>query len=213
VSARSVTWEHVLSDLPLIAILRGVTPTEAVPVAEALYASGFLCVEVPLNSPNPFESIGAIRARLKESLVAGAGTVLSAADVKSSRSSGAQLIVSPNTDLAVIRATRKAGLISLPGCATPSEAFNAHRLGANALKLFPAEAMPPPVLRALKAVLPPHLPLLPVGGITPQTIAAYRAAGAAGFGIGSAIYSPGSTPDQVHERAAAFVRAWRDSNR
>ena len=212
-SARAVTWDRVLSDLPLIAILRGVTPAEAVPVAEALYDSGFLCVEVPLNSPGPFESIGAIRARLKEGLLAGAGTVLSAADVQSSLASGAQLIVSPHTEPTVIQATREAGLICLPGCATPSEAFNAHRLGAHALKLFPAEAMPAPVVRALKAVLPPHLPLLPVGGITPQTIAAYRAAGAAGFGIGSAIYSPGSTPDQVHERAAAFVRAWRDSNR
>jgi len=213
VSARSVTWDRVLSDLPLIAILRGVTPRQAVPLAEALYNSGFLCVEVPLNSPAPFESIGAIRARFNESLMTGAGTVLSASDVKSSLSSGAQLIVSPHTDPEVIQATREAGLISLPGCATPGEAFNAHRLGAHALKLFPAEAMPASVVRALKAVLPSHLPLLPVGGITPQTIAAYRAAGAAGFGIGSAIYSPGSTPDQVHERATAFVRAWRDACR
>ena len=209
-SMMPVAWDRVLSELPLIAILRGVTPAEAVPIAEALESSGFLCVEVPLNSPNPFESIAAIRAKFGGRLLVGAGTVLRVADVNSSLSCGAQIIVSPNTDPDVIVATRDAGLISLPGFATPSEAILAHQRGASALKLFPAEAAPPAVLRAIRAVLPPTLPVLPVGGITPQTIPAYRAAGAAGFGIGSALYSPRVAPDEVRVRARAFVQAWRD---
>lgn len=206
-----VDWARVLSDLPLIAILRGLTPPEALPIAGALHAAGFLCLEVPLNSPDAFQSIAIIRANFGERLLVGAGTVLSVVDVRSSKDCGAQLIVSPNTEPRVIGATKTAGLISVPGFVTPSEGFTALASGADALKLFPAEAAPAPVLRAMKAVLPSSVPVVPVGGITPSTIPTYRRAGAAGFGIGSALYSPGTRPELVQERAAAFIQAWRDS--
>jgi 2-dehydro-3-deoxyphosphogalactonate aldolase len=206
----AVTWARVLADLPLIAILRGLTPQDALAVAGALQAAGFLCLEVPLNSPDALQSIAILRAHFGDRLLIGAGTVLSVAEVQSSRDCGAQLIVSPNTAPAVIAATKQSGLLSVPGFATPSEAFIALDSGADALKLFPAEAAPPPVLRAMKAVLPPKVPVLPVGGITPSTMPTYRRAGAAGFGIGSALYSPGTPPERVENRAATFIQAWRD---
>jgi 2-dehydro-3-deoxyphosphogalactonate aldolase len=193
---------------PLVAVLRGIGPTEAVDIARALADAGVLCLEVTLNSPLPLDSIAAIRAALGDQVLLGAGTVLSPDDVRNAASAGAQLIVSPNTQPEVIAATKAAGLLSLPGAFTPSECFMALSAGADALKLFPAEAASPAVLKALLAVLPTGTPVLPVGGVQPDTLATWRAAGAAGFGVGSALYKAGRTPSEVSRRARQFVEAW-----
>lgn len=203
-------WRRILSDLPLIAILRGIEPHDAFGIAAALAETGFLCLEVPLNSPDALKSIAQIRERFDGKLLVGAGTVLTVADVSAVHQAGAEFIVSPNTDPAVIQATKHHGLISVPGFLTPSEAFAAQDAGADALKLFPAEAAAPAVLRALKAVLPQSCPVLPVGGITPTNMGAYLAAGAAGFGIGSAIYTRGADAEVVRRHAANFVKAWQE---
>lgn len=205
-------WAKVLSQTPLIAILRGVRPAEAVDIAQALLDGGFLCVEVPLNSPEPFRSIALIRERFDGRLVSGAGTVLSPGDVAQAHAAGAQIIVSPNADRAVIAATKAAGMISLPAFFTPTEAFAALAAGADALKLFPAEASQPRTLKAIRAVLPPSTPVFPVGGVDPGSIKAWRDAGAGGFGVGSALYRPGATPSQVRTQAEAFVAAYRASD-
>ena len=201
-------WERVLSELPLIAILRGVEPREVVAVAEALSLAGFLCVEVPLNSPNALESISELRRRFDGRFLIGAGTVLTEAEVAAIHQAGAQIAVSPNTNPGVIAAAKGFDLICVPGFTTPTEALAGMAAGADALKLFPAESASPRVVRALKAVLPASLPIFPVGGITTTNMAAYIAAGAAGFGIGSAIYTPGASADIVGQRAAMFVKAW-----
>jgi 2-dehydro-3-deoxyphosphogalactonate aldolase len=195
--------------MPLVAILRGVTTHEVISVAAALKDCGFLCVEIPLNSPDPLTSIDCLRQRFGAELLIGAGTVLTEAEVMAVHEAGADFVVSPNTNPTVIRATKARGLWSLPGFATPSEAFAALEAGADALKLFPAEAAPPPIVRALKAVLPSHARVLPVGGITPGAMAGYVSAGAAGFGIGSAIFKPGLEVAAVRECAGRFVEAWR----
>jgi 2-dehydro-3-deoxyphosphogalactonate aldolase len=202
-------WDRVLSKLPLIAILRGVEPNEAVAIAEALSLAGFLCVEVPLNSPQALGSIRELRSRFDGRLLIGAGTVLTETEVAAVHQAGAQIVVSPNTNPGVIAAAKGFDLISVPGFTTPTEALVGVAAGADALKLFPAESAPPAVVRALKAVLPPSLPIFPVGGITTANMAAYIAAGATGFGIGSAIYTPGASADFVGHRAAMFVKAWR----
>ena len=207
----AMLWERVLAELPLIAILRGIEPSEAVAVTAALSGAGFLCVEIPLNSPNALESIGKIRERFDGQLLIGAGTVLAEAEVAAIHVAGAQLAVSPNTNPGVIAAAKRRDLISIPGFATPTEALAGIAAGANALKLFPAESISPAVVRALKAVLPASLPILPVGGITGASMAAYIGAGAAGFGIGSSIYTPGTTADIVARRADVFVKAWEES--
>jgi 2-dehydro-3-deoxyphosphogalactonate aldolase len=204
-----ISWPHVLSKMPLIAILRGIEPREAVSIAEALHAGGFLCVEVPLNSPDALKSIAKMRAQFEGKLLVGAGTVLNTAEVADAHAAGAEFMVSPNTQPAVIHSTKDRGLLSIPGFLTPSEAFAAIEAGADALKLFPAESASPSVLRALKAVIPKSFPILPVGGITPSNMSAFVEAGAAGFGIGSALYKPGITAASVQERAAAFVNAWQ----
>jgi 2-dehydro-3-deoxyphosphogalactonate aldolase len=203
-----MTWAEALTSLPLIAILRGLKPDEAVEIGEALVSAGFRCLEVPLNSPSPLDSIARLRAALGDRAIVGAGTVLKADQVAAVAGAGGQIVVSPNTDAAVVRATKAAGLISLPGFFTASEAFAALAAGADGLKLFPAEAAGPPVVKALKAVLPKECDVFAVGGIEPGTMAAYRAAGAAGFGIGSSLYAPGRTAEDVHARAKAFVQAW-----
>ncbi len=191
------------AELPLIAILRGVTPAEAPAIGIALVEAGFRIVEVPLNSPEPLASIrGLVEATV------GAGTVLSAADVEAVAACGAGLVVSPNTDTAVIRAAKAAGLAVAPGVATPTEAFSALAAGADLLKLFPAEVLGPAAIKAWRAVLPQDTPLVPVGGLTPENVPVWRAAGAAGLGLGSAIYSPGLTAAEVGSRARAFVAAW-----
>lgn len=203
-----ILWQRVLSGVPLVAILRGAKPGEVLEVAEALSDAGFLCVEVPLNSPDAVKSIAELRQRFDGRLLVGAGTVLDVSEVAAIDEAGGQLIVSPNTAPALITAAKQRGLVSIPGFATPTEAFAAIGAGADALKLFPAEGAPPSVLRALKAVLPPSCPVLPVGGISIDNMSAYVAAGAAGFGIGSSIYAPGTSAADVGKRASRFVQAW-----
>jgi 2-dehydro-3-deoxyphosphogalactonate aldolase len=200
--------EH-LAELPLIAILRGITPDEALPVGMALAEAGFRIIEVPLNSPQPLRSIEALAGALRGRCLIGAGTVMSTAQVEDVARAGGRLIVLPHGDAQVIRAAKARGLWCAPGIATPTEGFAALAAGADALKLFPAELLTPPVLKALRAVFPPEVLFLPVGGITPHNLAAYRTAGANGFGLGSALYKPGATAQQVAIHARAFVGAWR----
>jgi len=194
---------------PLVAILRGLTPGEADEVGEALVEAGFGIVEVPLNSPQPYESIARLARRLEGRALVGAGTVVFPNEVAAVAEAGGRLIVSPNTDTAVIAATVAAGLSSMPGYFTPSEALAAIQAGAHALKLFPAEAASPAALRAQAAVLPPEVPILAVGGIMPESLPGWIAAGASGFGIGSSIYTPGRDAAEVRRRAEAFVGAWQ----
>ncbi|HEY1447767.1 MAG TPA: 2-dehydro-3-deoxy-6-phosphogalactonate aldolase [Caulobacteraceae bacterium] len=207
-----MTWDEVLRELPLIAILRGITPDEAADTAEALCGAGFRCLEVPLNSPSPLESIRRMRDAVGARAMIGAGTVLTAKAVAEAADAGAQIVIAPNTEPAVIAATRQAGMISLPGFHSPSEAFRAIDAGADALKLFPAEAAGPPVLKAIKAILPADMPVFPVGGITALAMRAWREAGAAGFGVGGALYTPGMTAEVVATRARSFIQAWRSAS-
>lgn len=204
-----ITLAEALEALPLVAILRGVEPEEAVAVGAALVAAGFTTIEVPLNSPRPYDSIRALAVALGDRALVGAGTVLDPAMVDRVAEAGGRLIVMPHADTVVIRAAKAAGLYAVPGFATPTEAFAALAAGADALKLFPAEASPPHVLKAMRAVLPKGIAVLPVGGITPEAMAEYVRAGANGFGLGSALYRRGSTPADVADRAGLFVSAWR----
>ena len=194
-----------LDECPLVAIIRGVTPGEVEAVGDALYAAGIRIIEVPLNSPDAFDSIGRLAKRLGERALIGAGTVLRSEQVAQVRDVGGQLIVSPNTYTAVIEATVAAGMVSSPGYFTPSEAFEALRAGAHALKLFPAEAASPAVVKGQRAVLPKDVPLIVVGGVNPANMRPYLDAGADGFGLGSGLYAPGRTLDQVASAARAYV--------
>jgi 2-dehydro-3-deoxyphosphogalactonate aldolase len=196
-----------LRTLPLVAILRGVRPTEAVSIGTALVGEGWQLIEVPLNSPQPLASIEAMNATLPSALV-GAGTVLTVAQVREVHAAGGRLIVSPNFDADVVRSAVKLGMVCVPGVATISEAFAALSAGASALKLFPAEMLTPPVVKAWRAVMDPNTALLPVGGVTPAGMAVYRAAGANGFGLGSALYKPGQDAAEVGTQARAFIAAW-----
>jgi 2-dehydro-3-deoxyphosphogalactonate aldolase len=198
-----------LDQCPLVAIIRGVTPDEAEAVGEAILAAGINMIEVPLNSPQPFDSIERLAKRLGDAALVGAGTVLDPEDVRRVREAGGRLIVSPNTFAPVITASFEANMISLPGFFTPSEAFEAIRAGATGLKLFPAEAASPKVVGAQLAVLPRDVPLLVVGGISPDNMAPWRAAGAAGFGLGSGLYKPGRSAAETGERARAYVAGAR----
>jgi len=200
-----------LAPTPLIAILRGVTPDEADSVAAVIVEAGFGAIEIPLNSPDPLASIELIARLFGDEVLVGAGTVLEAREVDEVAKAGARLVVAPNADHAVIERAAKLGLIALPGVATPTEAFAALKAGASGLKLFPGEAIPPGVVRAWRAVLPKAVPLYPVGGVTPERICAYRRAGANGFGVGSALYKPGSAVDDVARAAQAFVKAWKEA--
>lgn len=195
----------------LVAILRGITPAEAEAVGHALYDTGFRYVEVPLNSPDPLESIRLIRAALPEDCAVGAGTVLTTEQVESARQAGSDIIVSPNMDQDVIRATVAAGMRSYPGVATPTEAFAALAAGATALKLFPADSVGIGGMQAWQPVLPEGTEMLPVGGIDASNLGDWVAAGAAGAGIGSTLYKPGRSADDVAARAAELMAAWRSA--
>ena len=192
---------------PLVAILRGLHPLEAQPVGGALVASGWRLLEVPLNSPEPLASIAALAAAFPQAVV-GAGTVLHPAQVALVHAAGGRLVVAPNFNPEVVREAVRLGMACLPGVFTATEAFAALDAGATGLKLFPAEMIPPAGVKALRAVLPRDALVLPVGGITPANMAAYRAAGADGFGIGSALYKPGATATQVERSARDFLAAW-----
>lgn len=203
--SRLAPW---LARSPFVAILRGVRPEEVVPIAEAVTEAGWRMIEVPLNSPTPFASIARLAGALAAEILVGAGTVRRPEEVDRVAEAGGRLIVMPHADSAVIAHAVRRGLMVLPGIHTATEAFAAIDAGADALKLFPAEIGGPALLRALRAVLPQELPVLPVGGVSPETIAAWRAAGAAGFGVGGALYRPGDDAATVGARARAFVAAF-----
>jgi 2-dehydro-3-deoxyphosphogalactonate aldolase len=200
--------ERYLDRLPLVAILRGITPDEVVAVAKALVDAEFTIVEVPLNSPRPIDSIRLLHDAFSDEVLIGAGTVMTATQVRDVAEAGGRLIVMPHSDAEVIRAAKAAGLVCMPGIATPTEGFAALAHGADALKLFPAELLSPTVLRAFRSVFPPTTRFFPVGGITPEAMSEYVAAGAAGFGLGSSLYRPGDRAEQVSAKARAFVSAW-----
>jgi 2-dehydro-3-deoxyphosphogalactonate aldolase len=193
----------------LIAILRGLRPEESVAIGEVLYAAGFRIIEVPLNSPRPYDSIRLLRDSLPADCVVGAGTVLTEEQVGLVKAAGGQLIVMPHSDARVLRAARQADLYLAPGVVTPTEAFAALAEGADVLKLFPAELMNPAVVRALLAVLPKGTALVPVGGIGPDTMKPFLDAGVVGFGLGSGLFKPGMTVEQVAHNAQDYVEAWR----
>lgn len=204
----SARLDTAFATLPLVAILRGLGPSDAEETARALYERGFRLIEVPLNSPQPFDSIAAIRKLLPANALVGAGTVMTVEQVSRLADLGAELVVMPHADTEIIRAAKTRGMVSLPGVTTPTEAFAALKAGADALKLFPAELIGPKIVKAMRAVLPPDVRLLPVGGISPDTMRAYHEAGVAGFGLGSALYTPGMAVAQVAENADRFVEAW-----
>jgi 2-dehydro-3-deoxyphosphogalactonate aldolase len=196
--------------MPLIAILRGIKPTEAAEVARTLVDAGFSIIEVPLNSPEPYDSIRAIADECGNDVLVGAGTVMSPQQVRDVKSAGGRLIVMPHSDAEVVIAAKAEGMIAAPGIMTPNEAFAALKNGADALKLFPAEASPPNVLKAMLAVLPAGTSVVPVGGIDPDNLASYWNVGAKGFGLGSALYKPGKAIDEIASDAKRFVEKMRE---
>ncbi len=202
-----MTLADWLARCPLVAILRGLRPEEAEAVGDALVEAGVAILEVPLNSPRPFESIRRLSARLGGRALVGAGTVITEAQVEEVAAAGGKLLVTPHADPALVRAAKARGMLAAPGFFTPAEAFALLAAGADALKLFPAEAASPAVVKALLAVLPPGTALLPVGGMSAETIGPWRKAGAVGFGIGGSLYKPGDAPETVGERARALRAA------
>ncbi len=198
-------FESQLSAMPVVAILRGVRPEEIEAVGEAIIAEGITILEVPLNSPDPFASIQIMARCFAGRAIIGAGTVLNSTDVARCKDAGSQLIVSPNMRPDVIEATVAGGMISAPGCLSPSEAFAALDAGAHAVKLFPGELVPPSGVKAMRAVLPPKAKMLVVGGVTTENLSAYRNAGATGFGIGGSIYRAGDSAAKVGDNAKAFA--------
>lgn len=197
---------RAFAHLPLIAILRGIEPDRALAVAEILIDAGFRIIEVPLNSPNPLQSIEFLAEAFGDSTVIGAGTVLRGSDVSAVAKAGGRLVVMPHADQSLIRKADHLGLFCIPGVATPTEAFAALNAGADALKMFPAEAMPPAVVKAWRAVIPAAVKLFPVGGITPDGMAGYLEAGASGFGLGSALFKADMPLETITENARNFAR-------
>lgn len=201
----SQLFRFYLDQCPLVAIIRGVTPADAEAIGDAIYEGGIRIVEVPLNSPEPLRSIERLARKFGDKALVGAGTVLEADCVRHVADAGGRIIVSPDTNTEVIAATAAAGLVASPGYFTPSEAFAAIRAGATALKLFPAEAATPAVLKAQLAVLPKDIPIVAVGGIKPDNMRPWLDAGASGFGLGGGLYQPGQSPDETLARARAYV--------
>jgi 2-dehydro-3-deoxyphosphogalactonate aldolase len=199
-----------LAECPLVAIIRGVTPDEAEEIGAAIWEAGIRIVEVPLNSPDPYASIERLALSLGNRASVGAGTVLELKQVARVRDAGGQVVVSPNTYAPVIEAAAAAGMISLPGYFTPSEAFDALRAGATGLKLFPAEAASPAVVKGQRAVLPKDVPLLVVGGVKPDSMQPWLDAGANGFGLGGGLYVPGQSAGDTAARARAYVEGVRN---
>lgn len=208
----AAAWNAALSKLPLVAILRGIVPAEAQAVGDALYGAGWRLLEVPLNSPEPLRSIAGLAQRLPDAVI-GAGTVRTVEEVRQVQAAGGRLVISPHFDARVVREAAALGMVCLPGVLSASEAFAALEAGATGLKLFPAEMIPPAAVKALRAVLAPDVLLFPVGGIAPGTMAPYRAAGANGFGIGSALFKPGMDAAGVAASARAFADAWAGTMR
>lgn len=200
-------FNRCFAECPLVAIIRGVTPGEAVAIGEALVKGGIRIIEVPLNSPEPLASIERLAERFGEEALIGAGTVLAPDQVAKVGGAGGRLVVSPNMNPEVILATVEAGMVSSPGVFTPTEAFSALEHGAHALKLFPGEGASPQVVKALRAVLPTDVRLLVVGGVTPQSVQGWLDAGADGFGLGGGLYKPGQSPEVTLDKARAFVAA------
>lgn len=202
-----ITLDAAFARCPLVAILRGIKPTEAEAVGMLLVEAGFTLIEVPLNSPEPLQSIATLQRLFGDRALIGAGTVMATDEVRAIKAAGGRLIVSPHCDPALIAASKAAGLASIPGVATPSEAFSALKVGADALKAFPAEGIPPAVIKSWLAVLPKGTRVLPVGGIDAGNMAAYWSAGARGFGLGSSLYKPGDTIAETGAKAAQLQAA------
>jgi len=204
------SYDHHFAQCPLIAIIRGVTPDEALDIGGALIEGGIRIIEVPLNSPEPLNSIERLASRFGEQASIGAGTVLTPKQVEQVHDAGGRLIVSPNMNAEVIRATVAAGMISCPGIFTPTEAFTALEAGAHTVKLFPAEAATPKVVKAMRAVLPRDVPLIVVGGVSPDSIPSWLDAGANGFGLGSGLYKPGQSAAETQTKARAYAAAVKE---
>jgi 2-dehydro-3-deoxyphosphogalactonate aldolase len=204
---------NYLTELPLVAILRGLKPENAEAVGHALVEAGFRIIEVPLNSPEPFRSIEILAKTMPENVLVGAGTVLEPDQVNGIRDVGGRLIVMPHGDVEVIRRAKEHNLVCTPGVATPTEAFAALKAGADAIKIFPAEAIPPAVVKAWRAVLPKDTVVLPVGGIKPDNMKPYVDAGADGFGLGSALFTPTMAVEEIARNARDFASAWQTLRR
>jgi 2-dehydro-3-deoxyphosphogalactonate aldolase len=198
-------FHRYFGQCPLVAIIRGVTPDEAGAIGQAVHDADIRIIEVPLNSPEPIESIRRLAEKFGDSMLVGGGTVLEPEKVSEIKAVGGRLIVAPNTNVEVIEATAAAGLVSCPGYFTPSDAFDALEAGATALKLFPAEGASPAVLKAQRAVIPETVPILVVGGVTPDSMQPWRDAGADGFGLGGGLYQPGQSAAVTAEKARAYV--------
>lgn len=201
--------KHLLDTCSMIAVLRGIRPDEVEAIGGILYEAGFRLIEIPLNSPEPFESIRLLRQVLPEDCHVGAGTALTVTHVQQARAAGAEMIVMPHTDTILLQECRAAGMTSVAGVATLTEAFHALNAGADILKMFPSDLVTPGILRAWRSVIPAHVPLAPFGHVTPDMLPELHAAGATAFGLDTSLYSPGMTATQVHARAMQFMSAWR----
>ena len=201
---------EAMATLPLVAILRGITPGEVEDVGDVLAETGFRLIEVPLTSPDPFRSIAMLARRLGAAVIVGAGTVRRTEQLDALVEAGGRLMVTPHADTVLIRAAAGRRLSTLPGVATPTEAFAALDAGADGLKLFPSDMIPPSAVKAFRTVVGSAVPLCPTGGITPENVRRYADAGADGFGLGGALYRPGDTTSDVRAKAEAFVASWRD---